>query len=121
MWRPLPGFPGYWVSSEGEISRKGGPRHGVLKKGTHPKGYRYVLIRLDGRRCTDRKKTKVYVHRAMCEAFHGPPPPGPHHAHHRNKIRDDNRLENLEWKDCVNQNHIPDPPDIDKYPSEEDA
>lgn len=36
------------------------------------------------------------VHRLICEAFHGPCPAGKE-VDHRNRIRDDNRPENLHW------------------------
>lgn len=48
-------------------------------------GYRYLLV--DGKR--------VAEHRVVWERHHGPIPPG-FHVHHRNHVRDDNRIENLE-------------------------
>lgn len=115
VWLPVPGFPDYWVSSDGQVSRRGGPKLGCLRQGIHEKGYRYVLLRKD----RDRTKTKLYVHRLVCEVFHGSPPPGAHHAHHINELRDDNRWDNLSWVSCGNQHH-PDPAGTDKYPQEED-
>lgn len=37
-----------------------------------------------------------YVHRLVCEAFHGPPPLG-HEVDHKNEVKHDNRARNLEW------------------------
>jgi len=47
------------------------------------------------------KKEYVYhgtssVHRFVLEAFIGPCPPG-HECNHKNGVKNDNRLENLEW------------------------
>jgi len=75
-----------------------------------------VSLRLPG----SREKHTVYVHRAVCEAFHGSPPEGGHHAHHINGFKDDNRWDNLCWVESVNQNH-PDPVGTDKYPQEEEG
>lgn len=98
-WLPIPSWPEYHVSDDGRISKKGGPTKGELSQGAMPAGYRYVLLRRPG----SRKKHKVYVHLAMLEAFVGPPPEGPHHGHHENEIRDDNRLDNLRWEESANQ------------------
>jgi len=37
------------------------------------------------------------AHRAIALAFLGPPPEGKSEINHKNGVRDDNRLENLEW------------------------
>ena len=98
-WLPIPGWEDYWVSDDGRISKKGGPGQGELRQNAHGKGYRFVSLRRPG--C--RQKHTVYVHLAMLEAFVGPKPQGPHHGHHKNEVRDDNRLENLAWEPGVNQ------------------
>jgi hypothetical protein len=40
----------------------------------------------------------VFVHRIVCEAWHGPPPSFDAQADHENRDRTDNRAANLRWK-----------------------
>ncbi len=87
-WRIIPSIPNYEVSSGGDI------RHAVTKvirkKQKHWKGYETFSVRLNG------KCQSISVHRSVCEAFHGPCPPGKQ-AGHKNGIRADNRAKNLGW------------------------
>jgi hypothetical protein len=87
IWRPVAGWPGYQVSDLGRVR---GLRGWVLKDRRHTNGYLRVSL------CKDGKRTDAYVHRLVCGAFHGPCPAG-HECDHRNKVRSDNRLENLRW------------------------
>lgn len=48
------------------------------------------------RECTFNKQF-LYVHRLICEAFHGAPPAGKTEVDHINRVKDDNRPENLRW------------------------
>lgn len=51
--------------------------------------YGYKQVRFQG---------KCYrVHRAVCQAFHGPAPEDKPEVDHINRIKDDNRPENLRW------------------------
>jgi hypothetical protein len=43
----------------------------------------------------NKKRTTKLVHRLMCEAFYGEI--GYPQVNHKNGVRDDNRIENLEW------------------------
>lgn len=45
----------------------------------------------------DKKQTYKFIHRAVVEAFIGPQPTPKHVVNHKNGIKTDNRLENLEW------------------------
>lgn len=109
--RPIPGFPGYCVTSDGDVwtfweqVSPGGHRNGFQtalrdhpvkqlaphprKNGAHP----FVRIRAD----IGGRPTNVPIHRAVLLAWVGPPPPGKPLALHRNDDSWDNRVENLYW------------------------
>lgn len=108
VWRPVVGWEGlYEVSSDGEIrslpriirrkSRTGNlweeeyAGKVLIPSNTRPPGrYHHVVLSADGRRCT---KT---VHSIVCEAFHGPRPPG-HDVAHYDGDGKNNRADNLRW------------------------
>lgn len=90
MWRPAPGFPSYEVSSLGRVRNA----HGTILK-PYVRADGYVLIGLYRER---RKQVTCYLHRLVCEAFHGPPADPALHAAHDNGIQEDNRAANLIWK-----------------------
>ena len=82
QWATIPSWPAYEVSTDGRVRRDG--RELKLRRGTH--GYEYYQP-VRGR--------TVLIHRAMCEAFLGPPPPGAVVRHlDGSKI---NHIRNLTW------------------------
>lgn len=96
-WRPAFGFEGDY-----EVSNLGNGRRttaSAVKRNTHPgrlltahrarHGYRRFAFANEG------KKHYVCVHRAVWEAFVGPIPVGLQ-INHKNGLKDDNRLENLD-------------------------
>jgi hypothetical protein len=104
-WRAINDFPGYQVSDLGAVRRtelldiydrlvypaeivaqclSGSPRR-------HPVRYFEVSLRIAER---NRKARKV--HHLVCEAFHGPRPPGLH-ALHNDDDEHNNRADNLRW------------------------
>lgn len=85
---PILGFEDYY-----EINRKGlirgirGTRSTIV--GTFQELYVVASLRKDN------AYKRLYIHRAVWEAFRGPIPAGMH-INHKNSIKSDNRLSNLE-------------------------
>lgn len=95
IWKPVPGYPGYEASSDGEVRRT---TFGL--NGWHPhkiKGHigsdGYLITTL----CIDRCRLPVAIHRLVCLAFHGEPPSPVHQTAHGDGSRANNRPENLRW------------------------
>lgn len=82
-WLPVPGYPKYEVSDEGEVRRTRDQR--PLK----PTRDSYAQVGLGRAR-------KVRIHTLVLEAFVGPRPEG-QECRHINGNKQDNRLSNLAW------------------------
>lgn len=90
VWKDIKGYPGYQISNYGRIwSSK---QHGrYMKPSPNNRGYLQInLIAKNG------KRKKELVHRLVAIAFIDNPEGKPE-VNHINHIRDDNRVENLEW------------------------
>lgn len=105
-WRPAAGYEAnYEVSSLGRIRRRSsyrGTRAGrILQPCLNKAGYPEVTLRDELRVLKHRR-----VHRLVAATFLPPHEPGRWHVNHKNGVRTDNRIENLEWcNDHENQLH----------------
>ena len=84
--RPVPGFSKYSVTRNGDVYRGAFRLRPVIRD-----GYATVVIRDNSGRARNGR-----IHVLVLEAYVGPRPPG-YVGHHINHVRDDNRLENLQW------------------------
>jgi hypothetical protein len=96
-WKIVPGFPDYEVSTHGRIRRLRAARccrwpAGYIKRPyMHKDGYlRTALTDAEGR------LRRFTVHRLVLTTFVGARPIGTE-CNHKNCVKSDNRLENLEW------------------------
>jgi hypothetical protein len=94
-WKPVKDYEGYEVSSEGQvrsldrIDSAGRSLKGkVLSATPSSSGYLMVYPSKNG------KNHARTVHSIVCETFHGP---SDKWVNHKNGIKTDNRVENLEW------------------------
>jgi hypothetical protein len=103
MWKDIEGYGGiYKVSNYGRIKNKynrilkGYNKHG--KKKYNPNND-YKKIQL----CKDGKRKIYYIHRLVATMFI-PNTKGLPQINHKNGIKNDNRVDNLEW--CTNRENI---------------
>jgi hypothetical protein len=95
-WRDIPGYEGiYQVSNTGLVKsllRRSGSKGGKIfsTKPSVSTGYVPIMLRDNGR------KWQTHIHRLVMLAFAGECPEGLQ-VNHKNGIRHDNRLENLEY------------------------
>lgn len=94
-WRTIPGFETYEVSEFGSVRRRvaGGtyPAGYVLTPKPHQRGYRYFILRHNGRDKT------MLAHRLVVLAFLGEPPTDEHEVAHNDGDRTNNAATNLRW------------------------
>ena len=88
-WKVIPGFEQrYAISRAGEVLEIATKRR--LNIRPKPDGYYWLTLRENG------KYKNFYIHRLVAQTFI-PEVPGKTQVNHKNGIKSDNRVENLEW------------------------
>lgn len=102
IWKEIPGFKDYEVSTLGRIKSYKLNKESILCLKKHPRGYLFVHL------CGPQGRKKVVIHQCVMEVF-GPERPPNTTVDHINRIRSDNRIENLRWatEKEQRQNSIP--------------
>ena len=96
VMKPIPGYPHYKASSDGRIWSEYTHKYLISSK-QFDTGYTSVELFENG------KGKRISVHRLIALAFL----PNPNNypvVNHKNEIRNDNRVENLEW--CTQQYNV---------------
>ena len=94
-WRDVPSYPGYQASSLGHVRTAA---HKVMSGSPEPSGHIRVGVVVKG------KNRKRYVHAMVCEAFHGPCPPGKE-CRHGDSQPANNVPGNLSWGTRLENQH----------------
>lgn len=89
-WRSVPSFPAYEASDDGRV------RRATTVKGRRAGTEMSVFHRDDGYLLVSLHSRPRYLHRLVCEAFHGPAPAG-HVAAHLDGNKDNCAPNNVEW------------------------
>ena len=101
-WRPIKGYEGlYEVSSLGRVKSMNYSHTGkerILKIGKHRGGYLFVIL------CRNGKRKNFLVHRLVAEAFL-PNPNNLPQVNHKDEVKTNNCVSNLEWCDCKYNNN----------------
>lgn len=103
IWKIIPGFSKYEISDEGKLRNK--KTKYIFKSKPTLEGYIRCLIVDD-----EGKRNMKGIHYLVCLTFYGEKPSLKHTVDHINRIRNDNRLENLRWatksEQIQNQNKL---------------
>ena len=90
LMQPHPIFTDYLITKDGDVINKKTGR----KRKPQPDGNGYLIVGL----YKDKKKHNKSIHRLLMETYNPIENDHLYHAHHKDEIRDNNRLENLEWE-----------------------
>lgn len=97
-WRDIKGWEGvYQISNSGNLKSLKFGKERILKKRYDAYGYVMYSLNKDG------KSYQRKAHRLVLESF-GEKIRGKEHVNHKNGVKGDNRIENLEW--CTHSENI---------------
>lgn len=86
LWADIAWKPSHQISTKGRVRNS---RTGYVLK-PFPDRYGYLRVSLGN-------IDNVYIHRLVCETFHGAPPNSDYQVNHIDCNRQNNSVENLEW------------------------
>lgn len=97
-FRKIPGFSNYIISNNGKIKNVILGRYITIK--SNKRGYHSVSIVND-----NKQRKNIGTHRLVALTFIGPPPDDGkvYTIDHLNRIKDDNRVQNLRWATALEQ------------------
>lgn len=90
MEKEIENFPNYFITDDGKVISYKFSKPKVMKTWLQKSGYENVKL------CKNNKTYNFLIHRLVADAFI-PNPNNLPEINHKNKIRNDNRVENLEW------------------------
>lgn len=94
MEKEIKDFPGYTITDDGKVISYKFKEPRVMKTWYQKSGYENIKL------CKENKTYHFLIHRLVAEAFI-PNPDNLPEVNHKNKNRQDNRVENLEWSNRI--------------------
>jgi len=91
-WKPVAGYPGYFVSNHGKVRGKRGT---ILKRQYGDRGGNYPFVNMYRKQNGKSKRKNANIHGLVAAAFIGPLPKGMV-VHHEDGNRDNCNVTNLE-------------------------
>lgn len=103
IFKPIPGYSLYEISNYGRIKTFNWKNKGIeaiMKPALDPGGYFRTMLKRD----SDGKIGTVKVHRLVALTFLGNPTNANDSVNHKDSIRSNNHIDNLEW--CTHSQNI---------------